>query len=143
GIFLGFHGKFTSGGTSNEENPLVYADPATGAYFHFIFGQQAGIGHLDGLLATRDSLFVSDLVTNGNINAGSSQGVIYQIKSLATPTPPTLNCRKVGAQIEFSWNRGGLQEASTPTGPWKDVNDAFSPFLLTPTGPARLLRTKY
>ncbi|MCW5559627.1 MAG: hypothetical protein KIT22_17560, partial [Verrucomicrobiae bacterium] len=36
GIFIGFHGRYGSGGLANEENPLVYADPATGHYFHFI-----------------------------------------------------------------------------------------------------------
>lgn len=87
GIFLGFHGQYNLGGTDNEENPLVYANQATGTYFHFILGQQPGIGHLDGLLATRDSLFVADIATNGDLTTGSGAGVIYQIKSLNTPTP--------------------------------------------------------
>lgn len=95
GIFLGFHGKYTSGGTSNEENPVVYANPATGAYFHFILGQQPGIGHLDGLLATRDSLFVVDLSSTGSLGPATGTGVIYQIKSLVapipTPTPPPIS----------------------------------------------------
>ena len=58
----------------------VYADPATGSYFHFILGQQPGIGHLDGLLSMRDSLFVADLVPGGSLSAGLNAGVIYQIK---------------------------------------------------------------
>ncbi len=87
GVFLGFHGKYTSGGTSNEENPLVYANLTTGTYFHFIAGQQTGIGHLDGLLATHDSLFVADLSPSGTLSAGAGTGVIYQIKSLAAPSP--------------------------------------------------------
>src|SRR5262249_23049887 len=49
GIFLGFHGRYNLGGTNNEENPVVYANPSSGSYFHFIEGQQSGIGHLDGL----------------------------------------------------------------------------------------------
>jgi hypothetical protein len=143
GIFLGFHGQYNKAGLANEENPVVYADPATGAYFHFILGQEPGVGHLDGLLATRDSLFVADLVTNGNMSAGSGQGVIYQVKSLVTPTPPTLSFRKLGTQVELNWTRGALQEASAVSGPWRDVPDAFSPYLFAPTGPARLLRTRY
>jgi glucose/arabinose dehydrogenase len=35
GVFVGFHGQFNSTGLDNEENPLVYADLETGAYFHF------------------------------------------------------------------------------------------------------------
>lgn len=143
GIFLGFHGRFSSAGTANEENPLVYADPATGSYFHFILGQQPGIGHLDGLLATRDSLFVADLVSTGNLSSGAGAGVIYQIKSLVMPTPPTVTVRQVGTQIELHWNRGVLQSAEAVNGPWTDVADAFSPHLVTPTGPRGFYRTRY
>ena len=143
GIFLGFHGKYSSAGTANEENPLVYANPATGDYFHFILGQQPGIGHLDGLLATRDSLFVADLITTGNPNSGNGAGVIYQIKSLATPTLPTLTIARVGAQIELSWDRGALQEADNINGPWSVVTDAFSPLLPSPTATQKFYRTMY
>jgi glucose/arabinose dehydrogenase len=143
GVFMAFHGKFNLGGTNNEENPLVYANPATGTYFHFILGQQPGIGHLDGLLATRDSLFVADLVTTGNTGNGAGAGVIYQIKSLVNPTAPTLGARHVGSQIELTWDRGALQEAGEVTGPWNDVVDVFSPYLVQPTTPRRFFRTRY
>lgn len=143
GIFLGFHGRFNAGGTNNEENPVVYANPATGAYFHFIEGQQPGIGHLDGLMATRDSLFVADLVSTGNTGSGAGAGVIYQIKSLVNPTPPTLGARYVGSQPELSWERGVLQEAAEVTGSWNDVVDAFSPHLVQPAAPRKFYRTRY
>jgi len=38
GLFIGFHGKFMSGGIANDENTLVFANPETGDYFHFIQG---------------------------------------------------------------------------------------------------------
>lgn len=143
GIFLGFHGKYSNAGTANEENPVVYADPATGNYFHFILGQQPGIGHLDGLLATRDSLFVADLVTTGNLSSGLNAGAIYQIKSLVTPTLPTLTLQRLGAQLQLSWDRGALQEANEATGPWTAVPDACSPLLLYPTAARIFYRTMY
>src|SRR2546429_6258109 len=143
GIFLGFHGRFNAGGTNNEENPVVYANPATREYFHFIEGQQAGIGHLDGLLATRDSLFIADLVSTGNTGNGAGAGVIYQIKSLINPTPPTLLARSVGAQIELTWDRGVMQQADNVTGPWNDVVDAFSPQLVQPDMPRKFYRARY
>lgn len=143
GVFIGFHGRFNGGGTNNEENPLVYANPATGEYFHFILGQQPGIGHLDGLLATRDSLFVADLVTTGNTGNGAGAGVIYQIKSLVDPTAPTLKARSVQSQIELTWDRGVLQDAEEVTGSWNDVVDAFSPYVIQPTGPRRFYRARY
>lgn len=143
GIFLGFHGRFGSAGTANEENPVVYADPATGDYFHFILGQQPGIGHLDGLLATRDSLFVADLVSTGNLSSGSGAGVIYQIKSLVTPVPATVTAQRAGALIQIQWDRGTLQAAAAITGPWSDVADAFSPHLVTPEGLQQFYRTRF
>jgi len=84
GIFVGFHGKFNVGGLANEENPLVFVDQATRAYFHFVGNGEPAVGHLDGLLSTDDSLFVTDMSSSGGIvspsDAGS--GVIYQVKAV-------------------------------------------------------------
>jgi hypothetical protein len=60
GVFVGFHGIFSSGGTSNEENPMLFADPNSGKYFDFISNDEPNIGHLDGASSTADSVFVSD-----------------------------------------------------------------------------------
>jgi len=143
GFFVTFHGKYSLGGVNNEENPLVYADLATGTYFHFILGQQVGIGHLDGVLSTRDSLFVADLVTTGSLSGGSGAGAIYQIKSLVNPTPPTLDAQAGGSQIELTWDRGVLQEADNLTGPWNEVVDAFSPYSVQLVAPQKFYRTSY
>ena len=83
GMFVGFHGKFSLGGRSNEENPLVYLDLATHEYFHFVGVDESAIGHLDGLLATEDALFVADLTSSGNLNSGRGSGAIYMIKAQA------------------------------------------------------------
>ena len=61
GVFVGFHGVFNSGGTANEENPVVFADPNTGKYFDFISNDEPNIGHIDGATSTADSLFLSDV----------------------------------------------------------------------------------
>ena len=143
GVFLGFHGRFGEGGANNEENPVVYANPSTGNYFHFIAGQQPGIGHFDGLLATRDSLFLADLASTGNIFNGAGTGVIYQIQSLVKPPAPILGVRRVETRLELSWDRGVLQEAGEIAGPWSDVPDAFSPHLVPATGPGKFYRARY
>jgi hypothetical protein len=143
GIFLGFHGQYSSAGVANEENPVVYADPKTGGYFHFIEGQLPGIGHLDGLLATRDSLFVADLVSTGDPFNGAGAGVIYQIKSLVSPPPPVLSGQSAGPTAAVTWDRGVLQEANEVAGPWKDVADAFSPHPLAPNSPRKFYRARY
>ncbi len=88
GVFVGFHGKFNQGGLANEENPLVYYDLTTGQYYHFIGNDEANIGHLDGLLATSDSLFIADLSSTGGLFSpgDAGNGVIYQIKVVPEPT---------------------------------------------------------
>ncbi|MGH7321995.1 MAG: PQQ-dependent sugar dehydrogenase, partial [Candidatus Rokuibacteriota bacterium] len=81
GVFMGFHGKFALAGMANEENPLVFYDLETGEYFHFIGNDEPGVGHLDGLLATDNALFVADLSSTGGLT-GSGTGVIYKITAV-------------------------------------------------------------
>src|SRR5262249_7617589 len=82
GVFIGFHGKFNEGGIANEEDPLVYYDFTTGKYFDFIGNNEPNIGHIDGLLATDNSLFVADISSTGSLisSADTGRGVIYQIQ---------------------------------------------------------------
>jgi hypothetical protein len=124
GIFLGFHGKFSLGGIANEENPLVYLDLTTTNYFQFIGNNEPTIGHLDGLLATDDSLFVADLTSTGDTGSGGNAGVIYQIKSLVQPV---LSFELKGGSLELRWSVGTLEQAGDLAGPWTAVLDAQSP----------------
>lgn len=82
GVFVGFHGKFNQGGTVNEENPVVFADPNTGKYFDFISNDEPDIGHIDGAISTADSLFLSDVTPSGQVFGSPGTGVIYQIKAI-------------------------------------------------------------
>lgn len=87
GIFVGMHGKFSLGGTANEENPLVFVDLNDNSYFHFVSNEEAAVGHLDGLLPTRDSLFLADISPSGGFGGPvNDTGVIYQIQSLVGQT---------------------------------------------------------
>ena len=85
GIFVGFHGRFSTAGVANEENPLLYLDLATNEYFEFIPNSVPTIGHLDNVLATDDSLFVSDMTAAGNIFTTTAAGAIYQITAIPEP----------------------------------------------------------
>ncbi|MFN0053427.1 MAG: hypothetical protein ACKV0T_14685 [Planctomycetales bacterium] len=79
GVFVGFHGRSELAGLANEENPLVYYSLATDSYFHFIDNDQP-IGHLDGLLATSDALYLADFSSNGRFSSGASgAGIIYRV----------------------------------------------------------------
>jgi glucose/arabinose dehydrogenase len=82
GVFIGFHGVFNTGGLANEENSMLFADPNTGKYFDFISNDEPNIGHLDGATSTADSLFVSDVASDGQVFGSPADGAIYQIKSI-------------------------------------------------------------
>ena len=62
---------------------MIYAEPSTGKYFHLIRAGSAGIGHLDGLMATQDSLFVADLTGVGSLQTNNATGKIYQIQAVS------------------------------------------------------------
>ncbi len=84
GMFVGFHGQFSGGGLSNEENPLVFVDLDDNSYFHFVSNTETGIGHLDGLLSTSDSLFAADISPGGGLGSSNrNSGKIYQILATA------------------------------------------------------------
>ena len=131
GIFVAFHGKFSSGGINNEENALVFVDLNTTNYFHLIKSQLPGVGHLDGLLRVTDSLFVSDISTNGSLSSGVGKGVIYQIRALVGPP---VKARWSTNQIVLSWPHGVLQSSSGLTNGWTDVTNV-SPHAVDPADP--------
>jgi glucose/arabinose dehydrogenase len=129
GVFVTFHGKFNLGGTNNEENPLVFVGLAATNYFHLTKAGLPGVGHLDGLLPTHDSLFVSDISTNGSLSSGLGKGVVYQIKALVGPS---VKARWVNAEIEVSWKHGVLQSSMDVHTGWQDVTNV-SPYSVDPT----------
>ena len=99
GAFIGFHGDFIkTGGTANDKNPVIFADPSTGHYFDFVSNDLANIGHIDEMLSTSDSLFLADIssgggMAGGSMTAGPGQGIIYQIQVINSSNvnhPPVL-----------------------------------------------------
>lgn len=79
GIAVGFHGQWDLTGLANEENPLLIADLTIGDSFPLIGNDDPNVGHLDGLLATDDALYVADLTGTGLLAGVAAGGVIYQI----------------------------------------------------------------
>jgi len=53
-----------------------------------------------------------------------------------------LRTSMVGAKLELRWQLGALQSAETVNGPWQDVTNAVSPFLVDLTAGARFYRVK-
>ena len=97
GVFIGFHGRFNGAPSGvDAENPRVFYDIASDSYIHFIEGNQDGLGHLDGLLATSDRLYISDLSTIGPVTfGGAGQGVIYVLTAVI-PEPSSLALTALG-----------------------------------------------
>jgi glucose/arabinose dehydrogenase len=89
GVFVGFHGEFDDYGddpnSGNDENGVAYVDPTTGVITPFLPGDQSMLGHTDGLLATGDSLFVSDL-GDGSLYSSATTGAIYEVTAVPEPT---------------------------------------------------------
>ena len=90
GLFIGFHGQFNkvgppipATGAGNEENPVVFYDLATGAYWHFIGTNEPFIGHLDGMLSTSDALFMSDMADGSLNSAPTNTGAIYKVMAVS------------------------------------------------------------
>jgi glucose/arabinose dehydrogenase len=78
GVFIGF-----SGDPNHVRNPILYYDPATGQYQHFIL--EGSMTYPVGLLGTSNSLFISDF----------GSGNIFQITS-AVPEPSTFAAAALG-----------------------------------------------
>ena len=141
GILIGFHGRWALGGITNEENPVVFADLNTTNYFQFIGNDEPAVGHLDGLLSTEDSLFLADITSTGNTDAGANSGVIYQIKSLVSRH---LTFSSTGNGLVLSWSTGGtLQQAPSLAGPWQSIATNTNSFSVAPGQPQAFYRIRY
>lgn len=78
-LAVGFHGQWDEVGLDNEENPLLAVDPGTGETIPLVGNGEPAVGHLDGLLATADALFVADLSGPASLFGDEPSGVIYRI----------------------------------------------------------------
>lgn len=78
-VVVGFHGQWDEVGRENEENPVLAFDPVGGEVVTIVGNEEPGIGHVDGLLATAEALYFSDLTGVGSLVGGEASGVIYRI----------------------------------------------------------------
>lgn len=79
GIFVGFHGQWDEVGLDNEENPVAYAALDGGGIVHVVSNDEPAIGHLDGLIATEDALYLADLTGTGSLVGTAPAGVLYRV----------------------------------------------------------------
>jgi len=72
------------------------------SYSHFVDNDEPNVGHLDGLLATEDSLYVADFSPRGSFGAAQSNtGVIYQIQH---QRPTVLQPGDADMDLDFDQN---------------------------------------
>ncbi|CAN5728345.1 hypothetical protein BH23CHL5_BH23CHL5_09340 [soil metagenome] len=79
GVLVGFHGQYDLSGPENEENPLLYIDLDTLEVTTIVSVDAPGIGHLDGLLATTDAVYVADLCAGSSMANAAPCGTIFRI----------------------------------------------------------------
>lgn len=109
GLFTAFYGQ-SGGGSANGENPVVFADPESGEYFHFVENQL--LGHPNGLLATTESLYLTDLswigALSGSVSGVSANeaGVIYRITAVPEPSFFAIGFAAVAGLLGFRGLRG-------------------------------------
>ena len=116
GVFTAFFGMGGQAGPANGENPIVFADPATGEYFHFVANQVHG--HPYGMLSTAASLYMADLAWTGQLSAAvggvpaNEAGVIYRI----TPVPEPAVCGSITvAALVLAALRARRRPCQTPS----------------------------
>jgi hypothetical protein len=78
GILAGFHGQFDMTGIENEENPVRWANPETGDQFDLVSNDSTGVGHIDSMTATGDSIYLADFCT-ASMTSSETCGVIYRL----------------------------------------------------------------
>jgi hypothetical protein len=90
GEFIGFHGVKNGAGAGNDDNALLYYNFASGLYYPLVSDGTAGVGHLDSILVSGNTVFIADMATAGVVNGaeGNGTGAIYSF-TLATPEPRT------------------------------------------------------
>jgi Ca2+-binding RTX toxin-like protein/glucose/arabinose dehydrogenase len=124
GVFVGFHGRGNRFGVANEENPVVFANRATGEHFHFISNDEPEIGHLDGLLSTSDSLFASDLDPTGRQAGTAASGVIYQIQAIPNITMQEF-AAEGGGSVSLTYHISGAAVGPFDIGVYRSADTSF------------------
>ncbi len=66
---------------------------------------------------------------------------ILSLYNSAFEAPVTLSIQKVGANVQLTWPRGTLLEATDVTGPWT-TNNAASPYTVGPAGAKKFFRVR-
>lgn len=91
GEFIGFHGVKDSAGADNNHDAFLYYDFASGQYYPILDGGTSGVGHLDSVFVSGNTLFVADYATAGLVDSAGDypSGALYEFTFTSAPEPAT------------------------------------------------------
>jgi len=90
GEIITFHGVKDASGAANYDDAVLYYDFSSGVYIPIVDAGTAGIGHIDSVLVSGDSIFLADFASNGLVDqaGGDNTGAIYEF-TIGVPEPST------------------------------------------------------
>ncbi|MCL5097962.1 MAG: hypothetical protein M1608_10640, partial [Candidatus Omnitrophica bacterium] len=135
-LYFYSRGDWPGGYTIGDESPVTFT-AATG-----------------GFTAGNTIYFKAVPVTDGQItgnfhgipnapNLGILSGLTIDLNPAEVAPPGPLSISMQANQVAISWTGAGtLQSADAVTGPWSDVTDASSPYLVSPSGNQKFYRLR-
>ena len=101
GEIVSFHGVKDASGAANYDNALRYYDCASGVYKPIVDNGTAGMGHLDSVLVSGDSIFLADFASNGLVDqaGGNNTGAIYEFTITPEASAGSLAAVGLGAML--------------------------------------------
>jgi glucose/arabinose dehydrogenase len=88
GEIVGFDGVSPAGGAANYDNTMLYYDFASGQYYPLVDAGLPGVGHLNTVLVSGNTIFMADTSIEGDLTSsdGANSGAIYEF-TVTTPEP--------------------------------------------------------
>jgi hypothetical protein len=88
GEIMTFHGVKDATGAANYDDAVLYYDFSSGVYTPIVDAGTAGIGHIDSVLVSGDTIFLADFATNGLVDqsGGTNTGAIYEFTIAPEPS---------------------------------------------------------
>jgi len=122
----------TNGIVNSWENIAAHASET--------FGEIGQIGHQPGR-GPDSRVFNGSVDEVAVFNYAFTPAQILNLYNSAFQSPVTLSIQKIGDDVQLTWPRGTLLEATDATGPWT-TNNAPSPYSVGPTEAKKFFRVR-
>jgi Concanavalin A-like lectin/glucanases superfamily len=99
--------------------------------------------NLDKLYVAGDNASSSALFDDFYLSHGAYNSTVPRAFGYTGATSSSLQIQWAGTQLQINWTAGTLQQATSLTGPWSDVQGAAAPsYMVTPSGTSMFFRTR-